>query len=165
MPITNGVTAPPAKTTVSKPAGPKPVSKKTAEREEAVLGIGQLAQVPLIATGNYADAGAIAAHFPNIAHELAVLADREASIAGIIDPLMKVGPYTALVAAVLPLAMQIMVNHGRGQAGMMGTVKPEMLESQIKVGLAQAELAMKQAEQEAMDQLKAMEAAMNAGDE
>jgi hypothetical protein len=96
--------------------------------------------VPLLATKQYADAGALGLHWPNIAHEVAELAESQEAIANLIDPLMKVGPYTALVAAVLPFFMQIAVNHGRVAPGSMGTVPASSLEAQIKTSMAQAEL-------------------------
>lgn len=157
MPITN--TAPPAR----KPAAPPSQTKAavaaqrlSANREEAINGLGQIAQVVLVSTKQYADAGAVGMYFPGIASEVAKLADADARIARFVDPLLSVGPYTGLVAAVLPFVMQIMVNHGRGQAGVMGTVSPDFLEAKMKTAVAQSAVQAKK-EQAAMEaELKRM---------
>lgn len=133
----------------------KKLSVKEA-RESAVVGLGQLAQVPLLATKQYADAGAVGLYWPAIAHEVAELADTQEAIANLIDPLMKVGPYTALVAAVLPFFMQIAVNHGRVAPGSMGTVPASSLEAQIKTSMAQAELESLRMQQQAEQASAAM---------
>jgi hypothetical protein len=129
------------------PSGAKPTAGKvtstpslTRARTDTLVGLGQLAQVPLVATKQYADAGAVALYWPTIAKEVAILAESQEAIANIIDPLMKVGPYTGLVAAILPLILQIGVNHGRIQPGAMGTVPASTLSAQIETALAQGEL-------------------------
>jgi hypothetical protein len=148
MPITNSV-APPA---VKKPAAtakPVAVSKLTEDRRDALNGLLQLAQVPLIAMGLYADSGAVGAYGPGIARELALLAEKDKAVAAAIDPLIKIGPYTGLVAAVLPLILQIGVNHGRIPPGTMGTVSGDMLTAQVQAELAQVELAALTAQRDA----------------
>lgn len=138
MPVTNA-TAPPAH--AAKPtAASKKADTVTKERTDALTGLGQLAQVPLIATKQYADAGAVGLHWPQVAKEIATLAESEPRIAQLIDPLIKVGPYTGLVAAILPFILQVGVNHGRIQPGVMGTVPGTTLDAQIQSGLAKAEL-------------------------
>lgn len=148
MPITNApppvARKTPATTTVKK----TPVSKN-AERADALNGFGQLAQVPLIATRQFADAGAVGLYWPKIAQEIANLADSQEQVAGLVDPLLKIGPYTALVAAVLPFCVQIAVNHGRMSAGAMGTVPATMLSAQVETQLAQQELEALRAQAEA----------------
>lgn len=140
MPITN---APPPVIGSRKPTAAvkkaAPVSKN-AERADALNGLGQLAQVPLIATRQFADAGAVSLYWPNIAKEIANLADSQEAVANLVDPLIKVGPYTALVAAILPFFVQIAVNHNRMAPGAMGTVPATMLSAQVETQLAQAEL-------------------------
>jgi hypothetical protein len=139
---------------VPPPAKPKaaPAPKKnplTQSRAEMLTGLGQLAQLPLLATGQHADAGAVGAHWPGIAREIANLAESQPAVAAVIDPLMKAGPYAALIAAVLPLALQIGVNHGRIAAGPMGTVPASVLESQVKTALAEQELEALRVQQQA----------------
>lgn len=140
MPVdkTTITVAPPAKT--AKPAA-KAVVSKAPEREEALNGLGQLSQGALIAFRQYADAGAMGMHWPRIAREVASLAGTQEIIAKIIDPLLQAGPYAALITAVMPLVIQVMVNHGKATPGAMGSVSKDALESQIKTSLAQMELA------------------------
>lgn len=125
--------------------------KKTVQEErlDAINGLGQIAQVPLLATKQFADVGALSVHWPNVAKELAELADSQEVIARVIDPLIKVGPYTGLVAAILPFFMQIAVNHGRVAAGAMGTVPGNALAAQVEAGLAASEMEALQAQLEA----------------
>lgn len=143
MATISSATPPPSKGSPNTASGqPKaikmPQSRK--DRAEAVGALGQLAQVPLMATKQFADAGAIAAYWPKVSEEVAKLAETQPQIAHIIDPLMQVGPYAGLIAAVLPLIMQIGVNHGRVAPGALGTVPASSLASQIEAGLAQQEL-------------------------
>jgi hypothetical protein len=138
MPITN---APPP--VVKKPAATaKPVRESglTKDRTDALASLGQLAQVPLIATKQYADAGAVSMYWPNVASEIAKLADSQPAIAKLVDPLMQVGPYAALIAAGLPFLLQIGVNHKMISAGAMGTVPASTLSAQIESSLAKQEL-------------------------
>lgn len=138
----------------------KPTSSKkqtlTEQRIDAINGLGQLAQVPLLATKQYADAGAVGMYWPGISKELATLAESQPAIANVIDPLMKVGPYTGLVAAILPFLMQIAVNHNRIQPGSMGTVPATTLEAQIKTSMAEAELHALRTQMEAEEQAARM---------
>jgi len=154
MPITN---APPpvvgAKRTASTP---KKTTSVKDQRKEALEGIGQLAQVPLIAMKQFEDVGAFSVHWPNVAREVAELADSQEAIARVIDPLIKIGPYTGLVAAILPFAMQIAVNHGRVAAGAMGTVPANSLAAQVEAGLAQAEMEALQTQLQAEQAAQAM---------
>jgi hypothetical protein len=155
MPITNTMGTPPpasaSKRTVSAPR--KPIK---AQREEALNGMGQIAQIPLVTMRMYADVGAMSIHWPNIAKELANLAETQEPIAAVIDPLIKIGPYTALIAAVMPLTMQVLVNHKMAPAGAMGTVPASSLQAQVEAGLAQQELAALQVQLEAEQQAAQM---------
>ena|ERR1700722_5318216 len=139
MPITDN--SPPPKTTAAtaRPRATKS-SALTQARTEALTGLGQLAQVPLIATRQFADAGAVSAYWPNISKEVAKLAEDNEQIARLVDPLMQVGPYAGLVTAVLPFILQIAVNHKRLSAGAMGTVPAESLAAQVESSLAQQEM-------------------------
>ena len=142
-------------------AGPPPIGAKKAvtvkapkktvneERREALEGLGQLAQAPLIAFKQFSDAAAIGIHWPNVAREVASLADSQEVIAKFIDPLIKVGPYTGLITAVLPLVMQFAVNHGRVAAGAMGTVPANSLSAQMEASLAAVEMEALQRQLEA----------------
>ena len=140
--LKNMSTAPSIKQTPNKSSTSKPSTGGNAThkaRAEAVMSLGQLGQVPLIALKQYADAGAISLHWPKISEEIATLAETQPAIANLIDPLLQVGPYAALVTAVLPFILQIGVNHNRIQPGAMGTVPGSSLSAQIETAIAQAE--------------------------
>lgn len=153
MPI---VAAPPPAKTAPRA---KPVARTSGdrikERSEALNGIGQLGQAGLVAIKQFADAGAIGIHGPRIAHEVAELAEDNERVAQILEPLLQAGPYTGLLMAVLPMVMQIGVNHGRLAPGPMGTLPPATLSSRIQAEIARAEVqalqAQKAAEQESRD--------------
>lgn len=142
MPILN--TPPPTKATANKSAAVKKAEATKAEitsaRAQAVTELGQFAQLPLMITHQYADVGAIQLHWPNVSQEIAKLADSNEQVAKIIDPLMQVGPYAGLITAVMPFAVQILVNHGRVTAGAGGSVSPTTLSSQVEASLAENEL-------------------------
>lgn len=59
-----------------------------------------------------ADSEAIAQHAPAIADAIDQLATNDARVAKALDTIMRVGPYGALIAAVTPLALAILTNHG-----------------------------------------------------
>lgn len=158
MPITN--TAPPAK---SRPSVSSTTTKKTTEtditkkRAEALSGLGQIVQAGLIAGKQYADAGALGIHWDNISKEVATLAEKQESVAKLIDPLLQAGPYAALIAVVLPLGLQLAVNHGIGNPGMMGTVPKELLDSQMKTRVAKMQMEALKQQKEAEAELKALQ--------
>lgn len=142
------------------PAAPKPV-RETATlkaRREAVGALGQLAQVPLIATRQYADVGALSLYWPSVADELAKLAESDERIAQVIDPLCQIGPYAGLITAILPLLLQVAVNHGAVAPGAMGTVPASTLAAQVETGLAQQELQALQVQAQAEEDARRMRA-------
>lgn len=168
MPITNS--APPLKGTASTSSRAKasPKASTKDQREEALNGLGQIGQAPLLAFKKYADAGTLGLHWPGISHELAELADSTPAIANLVDPLIKVGPYTGLVMAVLPFATQILVNHGIIPAGPMGTMPANSIAAQVEASLAEQEMAALQAQLESekaaqrlRDQIKQARKEMN----
>lgn len=96
-------------------------------REEAVNGIGQLVAMVAVLTNQNDDALAVSTHWPNIATAAADTADNSEGLAKVIDYIMVAGPWAALIGASVPLAIQIMVNHGKLPAGpfeKMGVVQP-----------------------------------------
>lgn len=155
---------PPVKrnTSTTSPARVSTAASRKKERQEAVEGIGALAQVPLVALGQLADAAAIGIRWPNVAREISELADKDERVAKLCDVLLQVGPYAGLITAVMPLAMQVMVNHGKVQAGSMGTVSPTVLEAQMKTSIMQMEMQAKRQQMEAEAALKQMQASMDA---
>lgn len=152
MPVTSAP-PPPSKSAAPKTTAPRKPDL-TAARTEALTGLGQLAQVPLIAARQTADAGAIAMHWPRVSQELASLAGKDERVAKLIDPLMQAGPYAGLITALLPLIMQLGVNHGMVQAGVMGTVPAATLASQMDTALAQAQLEALTVQRDAEEQAR-----------
>jgi hypothetical protein len=141
------------------------------EREDAVNGVFQLAGLGCIMFGQYSDAGAISLHCPPIAHEIAELAEKNEQVAKGVDVLLQVGPYAGLVAAIMPLVLQLMANHKVVDADKMpgaNVVKPEVLEAQVKTSMAKQAMMAMQAQREAEEELaemqKAMAAAQNGSD-
>lgn len=100
------------------------------------MAVAGLLQLPMMALGVGArvmpslglDAAALALHTPVIADAVHHLAVDDARIASILDRVMQVGPYGALVAAVSPLLLQVLCNHGWVKPNAtMGTLSPEEL--------------------------------------
>jgi len=78
-----------------------------------------------------ADAAAVVLHSENISQSVADLAVSDSRIARILDRLLEIGPYGALISAVMPLAAQIMTNHGILKPGNFGAVSPEECIAQV----------------------------------
>lgn len=78
-----------------------------------------------------ADAAAITIHGPGIAEALDRLAQERPEIAAILERVLQVGPYGVLIAAVAPLALQILANHEAVPPGALGTIPPAELVSQF----------------------------------
>ncbi|MER6059482.1 hypothetical protein [Streptomyces albidoflavus] len=102
---------------------PAPTAKKAGKKAAAgpdyrsgVLGLFQVITMPLVVAGAkndalLADAAAVSMHGPVIADALAGLAAERPEVAAVLDRVMSAGPYGALIAAVVPLAVQIAANH------------------------------------------------------
>lgn len=105
--------------------GPKPGSPQRGGRgsrsrkpdyRPAVGGLLQLVSTPLIILGSQrdeylADAAAISLHAQPIVEAVNDLAQTNPQVARVLDSLTRVGPYGALLTAVVPLAIQLAVNH------------------------------------------------------
>lgn len=162
MPIVN--TPPPITATAkSKP----PTAKQTATaktRTDSIEGLWGLAQFGCMLTGNLADAGAIAKHSDNVTTEIVKLAEKDDKIGSAIDKLAIVGPYGALLSALVPLVTQVLVNHNRLDAppGMaqVGVVPKATLEAEVRTAQMQAELHAQRVRQEAEEQLARVKAEM-----
>lgn len=74
-----------------------------------------------------ADAAAILTHGDNVSEAVADLAISDERIAALLDKVLVAGPYTAVIAAVVPMFAQFAVNHGMLPAGILGTRTPEHL--------------------------------------
>lgn len=125
------------------------------DREEGVNGLFQIGQLACIMTGNWADAGAFETHGPNVSRETAELGARYEKVGKSLDVLSQVGPFTAIIGAVVPLILQIAANHGKVPADKVagfGVVTPAILEAQQKMQMQQMEMqakAMQRQQQEA----------------
>jgi hypothetical protein len=101
------------------PGSTRPSASRPAQPDYRAAVAGLL-QLPAMALGVGArfnpafglDSAALALHTPPIADAVHYLALDDARIAAILDRVMQVGPYGALVAAVSPLIVQILCNHG-----------------------------------------------------
>lgn len=162
----SAIKAPPAKrgTTSSRSRAAQQVAETRTlneKRTEGLLGLGQLGQGICLMVGLYADAAAIGQHFPPVAKELANVADTADIVAKPIDFLIEIGPYGALVAAAVPLALQIMANHGMIDATKMvgqGIVPPQVLESQMRAEVARMQAVAMRQQQEAMAEARKAQA-------
>lgn len=91
-----------------------------------IEGLGQLAAGALLFVSP-PDAAAVGFHTPPIAQALNDLAQQDPRVAAILDKLLQVGPYGALLASVMPLVLQILCNHGKVPVGLLGTMDPDQL--------------------------------------
>lgn len=84
-------------------------------------GVVGLLQIPSFALGvlgrrNEAfalDAATITLHSGNIAEAVNDTAQQDERVAAILDKILEVGPYGALLAALMPVALQMAANHGK----------------------------------------------------
>lgn len=135
------------RTAARKPTAPpqraaRPAARKLPEREDyrpRILGVLQLVALPL-AFKAPADGAAVEMHAPNIAQALHDLAMEQPEVAAVLDRILKVGPYGALLTAVVPLLLQLAANHGAVPAGIMGTVPPDVLLAHYRAAM-EAEMA------------------------
>lgn len=165
MPI--GQPAPPPKRgTVAKTPKPAVQTRKQA-RAEALTGWAQIGSFVCLCKGWLADSQAIAEHAPPICDEIAQIGETNEQLAGPLDALCKAGPYAALMASVMPLALQLAANHGKVQPGALGgfgVVAPATLEARAKAEMAKTAAHALQVQQEAEEQLRQAQAqVVNAG--
>lgn len=133
-------------------------------RRDGLIGLGSLAQGICMLTQQWADAATIGQHFPPIASELAKIADENETVAKPIDFLIAVGPYGALITAVMPFALQLMANHRIIDGSRMmnqGVVPPEVLEAQMKAQVAAMQAEAMRAQQIAMKEAEAAQKAFD----
>lgn len=149
-------TAPPRKNAPATRKTSAASAKETARRE-GLDGIVQLASAGLLIAGQLPDAAAVQTHGPNIARETATLAENNANVAKIVDSIIAVGPWAALLTATMPLVLQILVNHHRLpaaplsqfgiqdpdalSAGMQAEIMRQQMEAMQQRADAEAELA------------------------
>lgn len=130
-------------------------------RTKGLIELAQLGQGIALMFGQYADAAAIGRYFPPVATELSNVADTSDIVARPIDFLIEVGPYGALIAAAMPLAMQIMANHRVIDASKLagqGVVPPEVLEAQMQAEMARMQADALKKQQQAINEARAAQA-------
>lgn len=151
--------APPRKrasTTATRPAKAEVVTQPDSplnRRAEGLSGLFQLAQGFCLMTNQYADAATIGQHHAPICIELAKLSDQYEWLAKPVDLLIEVGPFTALLAAALPMTLQLMANHGRLDASKFvgqGIVPPEVLHAQMQANVARMQAEAMREQQRAL---------------
>lgn len=118
----------------ARPAAPK-LRPGEPDYRSGILGLMQVAAVPLTFVAP-ADAAALVMHAPPIAEALHQLACDRPEVARVLDVVLSVGPYGAVLAACLPLVVQVLHNHGaieRKMAHALGAVPKEELLASIGV--------------------------------
>ena len=150
--IAPGAAAPPPRRAGSRTAAPAVIAAPadvTAARAKAVDELSAIPTVICIARGQIADAGTIQLYWPRFSQEMAKLADTQAEVAKWIDPLIKISPFSGILAVAIPMMMQFGVNHGRVKPGAMGTVSASSISAQMEAEMAKAELAALRVQMEA----------------
>jgi hypothetical protein len=140
---------------------PTPEEQKNSKRTERATGLNNIAQVisaGLVMFGQFADSEAIATYAPGVCYQSAIVAEDHESFANFLDQADVATPYVALAMATIPLALQIMVNHGRikpEKASGMGVMSPEMLETRAKARLAKRQAEMLRQQRQFEEQARA----------
>lgn len=114
---------------------PQPRPKGQPDYRPGLNGLVQLASMPLVMVGMakpvfLADAAAITQHGPPIVEAVNDLAHEDPRLAAVLDRVLSMGPYGALIAAVLPLGAQVLANHKLIPAGVaraLGATDPDAL--------------------------------------
>lgn len=132
------------RTARSVPAAPRGGSKKAepVDRKAGVEGLLQItAGVLMVLPATQPDAAALGMHGENLGAAIVATADADERFGRALDKLLRTGPYTALVMAVVPLAAQVAANHKLVPAGFMGTEDPDKLRAQVTGLIAEQEPA------------------------
>lgn len=130
---------PPKKTanaTIKKPVAGDNPEKIAKDREDALNGLWSAAAAFCMMGNQWADAGAISAHGPNVSKEAAALSLKYEKVGNALDALANVSPFANLLGAVMPMVMQLAANHkmvpAQALAG-IGVKDPSVLESAMRV--------------------------------
>jgi hypothetical protein len=152
--------APTRKAPAAKP-GPPPSQNEA--RKNGLAGYAQIGQLFCGIRGAHADAETIRMYGPDMCGAIADMADEDENIARGIDFLCAGGPYTALLAAAVPMAFQFAANHNRiAPDAMPGLEDPALLASRYRDRLRRVREA---AEKEQREYDLAAEAAARVEDE
>lgn len=115
-------------------------------------------QLVSVFKGWYADAATYAMHGPKASASAAEYAEQNRYLAKGLDFLDILGPAFVLADVLLPMALQIGVNHKKLPADALvnfGVVSPELLEAQAKASIVQQQVQAMEAKIEADRQLEA----------
>lgn len=126
----------------SKSSGSKSGSKSSgSKRADYKRGVRELLGLPaaaLAAAGGslgradlVADGATVDRHADGIAQAADSVAQHDPRFAQVIERVLAGGPWAALASALVPMAAQVAVNHGVLSPGIMGTVSPETLISEM----------------------------------
>jgi len=125
-------------------SGARPSVKSTGVRKKYAEGVSGIFQI--VAAGvslvDPVDGYCVAQYTPPIADAVADLAVERPEVAAALDRILAVGPYGALIGAVLPLAVQIAHNHKKvpePMAKAMGATPKADIERHLKLVASQQE--------------------------
>lgn len=135
------------------------------QRIDACDGIFQLVGLGCIMVGWYSDAGAIDMHGHGVSIEVSELAEQNKGVAKGTDALLQIGPYAGIVAALMPLVVQLAVNHKAVDATKLpanaNVVPPDVLTARVQTAMKQQAIAAMKAQIEAEEELRRMETEFN----
>jgi hypothetical protein len=115
-----------SRSSTGSPAAPRPprprssTPRKAASKpdyRQGVAGLFQLAAAPLALAGQrnkalLADSATLIAFSEPMANGLQTVAEQDARVAAVLDRVLSVGPYAAVIAPLIGLCTQLAVNHG-----------------------------------------------------
>jgi hypothetical protein len=121
-----------------RPTRRRVTDKETKDYEEQILGLFQLPAGALAVAGMQnpvyaADARTVTIYAPGIATALNDLAKERPEVAAVLDKVLAVGPYGIVLAAITPMVLQMLTNHGKIPPGTAGTVPPQELIADLLV--------------------------------
>lgn len=121
-----------------RPAAPK---NKPVDYRPAILRAVQVITMPLAfrapvdaATIDHHVRGENTAENPGLARAISNLAAEQPQVAAVLDRLLQAGPYAEVIGAALPLAVQLLTNHGRlpvPVAERLGATDPAVIAAQL----------------------------------
>lgn len=160
----NAPTPPPARRAPSQPkqTTAKIQAEESQTRKNRVDGINSIAdglRMGLLAMRQPADAGALERHAPNIANAIADYAETNDKFGESLDRLSDVSPVAGIAIAVVPLLLQVSVNHKlfglkAEQMATAGIVTPETLISESNEYLMRVQTQAMQREIAAQQELQ-----------
>lgn len=124
------------RTATPRPSGGSSPSRRAAgpDYAGAIRGLGQVVAGGLALAQQPLDAWAFATYTPPIAQAMHDLALAQPAVAAVLDKVLAVGPYGAVIAAGLPLIVQLLHNHKMipaAAAESLGAVNRDLLLAQL----------------------------------